>query len=157
MADKKLSINSGVKTIEVNDNGDYISIPMNDGAFYGRFKDFLAWLDAKQADMQKAPETAPQSATDAAEQGEDKPIDIGALSSALDTYTGLCKEICERLDALFGAGCCRKVFPGVEIPDFVLIDDFLEQITPILAEFAQERNERINLKYNSRRKGANSR
>ena len=32
-----LRVDSGIKNIEVNDNGDYISIPISDTSFYERY------------------------------------------------------------------------------------------------------------------------
>ncbi len=61
------------------------------------------------------------------------------------------------LDGLFGEGCCRKVFIGVETPGIELIGDFFEAITPLMQKFADERRDRISLMYNGRRKGAKSR
>ena len=65
------------------------------------------------------------------------------------------QECCERLDKVFGEGCCRKVF-GEIVPDELLIMDFIEQIGDVLHALGQERNRRMAEKYNRRRKGANT-
>lgn len=147
---EKLRIDSGVKKIEVNDAGECISIPINDSMFYERFSGFLNWLDRKHEEYRKRSEETAENGSESTKKGS---VDIREVVSE---QTKLSKEICVELDKLFGEGCCRKVFVDTEVPTLDLIDDFLEQITPLLEKFAKERNEKINLKYSRRRKGANS-
>lgn len=139
---KSLRVNTGVKRIEVNDNGDYIVINLSDNSFFTRFNSFLNWLNTKQAEL------------DASEWATGKEPDALMV---FDGYRALCKETCTQLDDFFGDGCCSKVFLGIEEPGIELIVDFLDQIIPILNEFAKERNENIRLKYSRNRKGAASR
>lgn len=139
---KSLRVNTGVKRIEVNDNGDYIVINLSDNSFFTRFNSFLNWLNTKQAEL------------DASEWATGKEPDALMV---FDGYRTLCKETCERLDDFFGDGCCSKVFFGIEEPGIELIVDFLDQIIPILNDFAKERSENIRLKYSKNRKGAASR
>lgn len=47
MGAASLRVDSGVKRIEVNDNGDYIAVNISDNSFFKRFDDFVAWLNAK--------------------------------------------------------------------------------------------------------------
>lgn len=46
----KLRVDSGIKNIEVNDNGDYISIPISDTAFYERFGALIKNFEKKQSE-----------------------------------------------------------------------------------------------------------
>lgn len=142
MEKERIRIDSGVREIEVNDNGDRICIPMNDNAFFKRVNGFLDWVDKEQAALGTRLKSGAET-------------DGGALD-AIDMQIKLSEEICAELDKLFGEGCCRKVFAGVQSPSIVLIWDFLEQLMPILQKFAGERNEKINFKYNRNRRGANT-
>ncbi len=146
----KLRVDSGIKNIEVNDNGDYISVPIRDTVFYQKFADIIRKFENKQDDIDRR-------YAELAEKHKDKPEeDIEALSDSIDLYVTLCKEICDDLDGLFGEGCCRKVFVGIQNPGVDLIGDFLDQITPLLNQYIEEQNQKINFKYNRNRKGARS-
>lgn len=146
----KLRVDSGIKNIEVNDNGDYISIPISDASFYERFGALLKNFERKQIDAQKEVDAL-------SEKHKDKPDDdTDAIVDTIQFYSDICRYTCAELDKLFGEGCCRKVFVGIENPSYELIGDFFEQITPLLNQYAKERNDRINLVYNRNRKGARS-
>lgn len=144
-----LRVDSGIKNIEVNDAGEYISIPISDAAFYDRFGALLKYFEQKQTETE-------QRAEELSEKYKDRPDDTDMMIDGIHLYSGLCRDVCAELDKLFGEGCCRKVFAGIENPGVELIGDFFDQIVPLLNRYAQERNEKISLKYNRRRKGARS-
>ena len=146
----KLRVDSGIKNIEVNDAGDYISIPISDAAFYERFCALLKNFEQKQIEIE-------QKAKDLSEKHKDKPDnDVNSIMDGIQLYAELCRYTCTELDNLFGEGCCQKVFVGAQNPSVELIGDFFEQITPLLNQYAQERNQKINLMYSRNRKGARS-
>lgn len=146
----KLRVNSGIKKIEVNDNGDYISIPISDATFYERFGTLIKNFEQKQFEIE-------QKSAALSEKHKDKEeFDADAIIDATSLYAEVCRYTCAELDKLFGDGCCRKVFVGIENPGIELIGDFFEQITPLLNQYAKERNQKINLMYSRNRKGARS-
>lgn len=146
-----LRVNSGIKNIEVNDNGDYISIPISDTSFFERFGEMMKNFERKQAEIE-------QQGKELSEKHKDKPDDdVDMIVDTISLYSQLCKDVCAELDNLFGDGCCQKVFVGIETPSVELIGDFFEKITPFLQKYAQERNQKINLLYNRNRKGARNR
>jgi len=146
----KLRVNSGIRIIEVNDNGDCISIPFSDTSFYEQFGAVMKNFEQKQAEIE-------QKAKKLSEKHKDKPKDdVDMIVDTMQLYSELCQYTCAELDRLFGEGCCKKVFVGIKNPGIELIGDFFEQITPLLNQYAQERNNRINLMYNRNRKGARS-
>lgn len=144
----KLRVNIGIKNIEVNDNGDYISIPISDSTFYEHFGEVMKNFEKKEAEYT-------QKAKELSEKHKDKPLDdVDAIVDSIQLYSSLCKDTCAELDKLFGDGCCKKVFVGVQNPSIELIGDFFEQITPLINQYAKERNQKIDLMYNRNRKGA---
>lgn len=151
MEKERLQIQNGMKEIEVNDKGECIYIPTNDNSFYRRFCSFLEWIEQKQKELKKEERKAAKAATEANEP------DIEEIREVLAMQVKICDEICSELDKLFGEGCCRKVFVGVESPDIVLICDFLEQIMPIMQKLFGERSKRISSMYSRDRKGARGR
>lgn len=145
-----LRINSNIKTIEVNDAGECISIPIGDTTFFERFGNIIKYFEQKKEEIDRQEK-------ELSEKYEGKPEDdIDRVMDAVRYYSELCREVCVQLDKLFGEGCCRKVFAGIEAPGVELIVDFFEQITPLLQKYFNERNQQINAKYNRARKGANS-
>ena len=141
-----LRVDSGIKNIEVNDNGDYISIPISDTSFYQRYADMIKNFEKKQAEIDLLEK-------ELSEKYKDKPADdVDMIVDTIGLYSNLCKDVCAEIDNLFGEGCCQKVFVGIETPSVELIGDFFEQITPLLQKYAQERNQKINLMYNRDRK-----
>lgn len=143
-----IRVDSGIKKIEVNDDGECISIPISDTAFYERFANILKYFDEKQKDIEQKVHEISEKYSD--NENTEKAFD------EVKMYSDLCRNVCSELDKLFGEGCCRKVFVGNEVPGIELIGDFFEQITPILQRFVQERNKKIELRYNRHRKGAHS-
>lgn len=159
---EKLRIDNGVRYIEVNDAGESISVNLNDTRFFERFAEFLKGLESRQgeADAVRKEFAGMMEKADAAEKnGEDETetlqLDFDKVMAAAKRRTALCEWACENLDRIFGEGCCRKVFGNVT-PDESLIEEFLDAVTPILDKFAAERHEKIRLRYNRGRKGANS-
>lgn len=149
---EKLRLDSGVKKIEVNDDGEYISINLSDNAFFDRFNGFINWFNEKQIEVDnKCKELAEKYSNQ-----EEEEFSFEKFSDSASLYTAICKDVSNHLDSLFGDGCLKKVFPDVQLPGFELIIDFLDAITPYLEKYAKERNEKINLKYNRNRKGARS-
>ena len=148
MEREKLRIECDVREIEVNDDGECIYIPMDDNTFFKRVDNFLNWLEERQATLEKEEESRPKLKNDTPEAKFDM------IKEAVELQARLSEEVCTELDKLFGEGCCRKVFVGVQSPSIILIWDFLDQLMPYLQKFARERNEKINLKYNKNRKAA---
>lgn len=145
-------IDSGVKRIEVNDAGEYITIDLKNNDYFERFRQFLKWLDRKQEEVtRKAKELEEKHPRSGEERG-----DIDAIAAYMELQKETCDDISKQLDSLFGDGCMRKVFPDVSSPAIDLIWDFLEAVMPYLEKYAKERNESINLRYNRNRKGARS-
>jgi len=145
-----LRVDSGIKRIEVNDNGEYIEIPISDTSFFERFGALIKHFEKKQLEIE-------QQGKKLSEKHKGKPDDdADMIVDTIDLYSNLCKDVCAELDNLFGEGCCQKVFVGIKTPSVELIGDFFEKITPLLQKYANERNQKINLMYNRNRKGARS-
>ncbi len=155
---EKLRLDSGIKKIEVNDDGEYISINLSDNTFFDRFNKFINWFDEKQVEVDKKSKELAEKYSKESEAGEneEKDLNFEKITDLTSLYKDICDDVSKQMDNLFGDNCLRKVFPDVQSPGFELIIDFLDAIAPILKKYAQERNEKINLKYNRSRKGARS-
>lgn len=140
-----LRAETGIKTIEVNDNGECISFSVIDNNFFQTFYDFIVWMESQEdviANMAKENES-------------EKKDDLEYIGKIIKARGDIVKEACAKIDAIFGEDACKKVFCGI-VPDFYAISDFLEKVTPFISKYAKERHENIVLKYNKNRKGARS-
>ena len=128
---EKIRVNSGI-TVEVNDNGDTITIPVDDMQFMDRFYGMINQFQdaANRLSAVKTEETKEQ------------------LRAIIEE----CNKLTEEIDAVFGAGCCKKVF-GDMVPNPYLVIDFFNQLKPIVGRYASARQSKIAQKYNSKRQG----
>jgi len=138
----RIKIDSGIKKIVVNDDGDYIALNVADTAFYSRFAAMVDWMEIEMAHAKEIGDKL-ESAKD-----------IHEKTAAILEMTKIYEECGRQVDAFFGPDTCAKVFGGVTAPDALLLGEFFEQITPIVEEAVRERGEAINSKYNRNRKGA---
>lgn len=126
-----IRVNGGAKKIEVNDEGEFILLPVGDDGFT---RDFYRLLE----DFRKRAEAVRVTKED--------------IAGSMDQVVGLSAEMKEKVDALFGPGTCGKVF-GELTPGVDLLLDFFYQLLPFFEESVKKRSERMN-KYSARRTGS---
>lgn len=137
-----IRVDTGVKRIEVNDNGDYITLNLNDHDFPNRF---FAMLDKVQ-EITTEMEPKEQEIRKTHEAGS---MELLRALSALDNDVH--RAIAAEVDTLFDPDTCRKVFGDI-VPGVELYDDFFQQLTPYIKEFGKERAKRLS-KYSAARTG----
>lgn len=137
-----IRVNTGEKKIEVNDNGDFITLNFGDHDFPNRF---FAMLDR----VQKLAEEAGPQETAIRETFESGSMELARELTKLDCTVH--RAIMEEVDGLFGADTCRKVFGDI-VPGVELFDDFFQQLLPYFEQFGKERAERLS-KYSAARVG----
>ena len=131
---EKIRVSRGV-TIEVNDNGDTITMNADDQQFVEKFYGLIE----KSNDISK----------------ELKREDVQKLSDheQLKVVIVKIKELMKDIDVLFGTDSCKKIF-GEIVPHPYLIADFFEQLKPIVKKHVDARQRKIAEKYNNKRKGS---
>lgn len=142
----KLRVNSGIKTIEVNDAGECIQFSVTDSSFFESFFELINWFEGDE--LKKSIDELESKKGTADE-------DITALQVLLDMHKGIITQAMGKIDSIFGSEASSKIFCGT-IPDIYAIVDFFEQITPYIEKYAKERNRDISKKYSTNRKGAKS-
>lgn len=130
---ERLIFDNGNKKIQVNDDGDYIILPMGDNAFPKRMIYFSEKAELIYNELAKKEKEL--SGSDIAT--------ISEMRAELYTKIGTC------FDETFGIGSCEKVF-GNSAPAQDLMVDFLEQIQPLVERFANERRAVIEKKYQAK-------
>lgn len=137
-----IRVNTGAKKIEVNDNGDFITLNFGDHEFPSKF---FAMLDKVQ---EMAKEAKPKE--DAIRETYDADsLELHRAILALDCE--LHRAIAAEVDGLLGPDTCRKVFGDI-VPGVELFDDFFTQLMPYFEEAGKERAQRMS-KYSAARTG----
>lgn len=131
----EIRVNSGI-VVNVNDNGDTITINVEDQGFIDKLFGFYNRIDSVANEM-NTPEMKEKS-------------DHEQLEIVIEKT----KEIMRDIDDMFGADACKKIFGDI-IPSPYLIADFLDQLMPIANQYMDERQKKIAEKYSRKRKGGN--
>lgn len=129
----EIRVNSGI-VVNVNDNGDTITINVEDQSFIDKLFGFYNRIDSVANEM-NTPEMEGKSERE-----------------QLDSVIEKTKEIMKDIDGMFGDNACKKVFGDI-IPSPYLIADFLDQLVPIANQYMDERKKKIAERYNRKRKG----
>ncbi len=132
----KIRVNSGI-VIEVNDNGDTITVNTEDQMFLEKFISLSEKFDEITQELHN---------TEIKDKGERE-----KLRWQIDKT----KEIMAGIDDMIGEDTCKKVFGNI-IPNPYLIADFFEQLTPIAEQYMSARQKKISEKYSRNRKGSRS-
>ena len=135
-----IRVNTAVRKIEVNDNGDFITLNFSDNSFPDRFFVMLDHIQQRAADVQ-AQEAEIQ----------EKFGNNGSAQAAAALYRHFHEDIMAEVDALFGPETCRKVFGDI-VPGIELFDDFFTQLTPYFEEYGKDRAAKLS-KYSADRTG----
>lgn len=133
-----IRINSGVKKIEVNDDGDYITLPLGNDTF---IRDFYKTLDDVQKRV-KDEQSKVKSSSD----------DSDNILEEMDRVIGVGDYLLEQTERLFGEGTCKKVFGDMR-PGVSMFMEFFDAIIPFIEEYQKERDSRLN-KYGAGRTGS---
>lgn len=150
-----IKIDNGLRKIGVNDDGEYIELSVNDKTLTERFAGLLKWLDEQQEAIDRRGKELAEKYGNGpiieAQEDGGVSVNTGALAAVTKTETDIYRECCKKLDEVFGEDTCRKVFGNI-VPGTELIEDFLEQMAPILEKMSAERGEKIQLRYDRRKK-----
>lgn len=133
-----IRINKGVQKIEVNDDGDYILLPLGDDTF---IQSFYKMLD----DVKKKAETAAGESSSKEESPE-------SILGEMEKVVGVGDFLFDKTEHLFGEGTCRKVFGEIR-PGVSMFMEFFDAIIPFIEEYQRERDSRLN-KYGAGRMGS---
>lgn len=127
----RVNTNQDVKTIEVNDSGDTITLNLGDISFTSNLLSLL----------QDFGEAAERISGKAAELSGTDPEKLTKLMELADFNVNVCNTLKQRVDDVLGPDTCKKVFgdgtPG--IPDLM---DFFGQLMGIVNRFTGAQTEK---------------
>ena len=123
-----IRVNTGAKRIEVNDNGDYITLNFGDNSMPNRFYAMIdrvnEKLGASVAEAEKI-------------EAEHQRGDDGYSRATAALWRRVHEDIRDEIDGFFGEGTCKKVFGDI-LPGIELYDDFFNQLIPYFREAGEE-------------------
>ena len=139
-----IRVDTGDRRIEVNDQGEVITLCFSDQGFPGRVFSMIERIQdmAREAEAQEAEIRARHSGD-----GDS----FAYLKEAAQKNEEIHRAIMAQVDGVFGQGTCRKVF-GEIVPDAALFQDFFDQLTPYFEKYGRERAEKLK-KYSAARTG----
>lgn len=137
---EKIRLQRNVKHIEVNDNGEYITLDFDDLDLPYRYYGMLKKLEK---DRVKFSEELAEKFKD--KSAEDCTEELVNAERELNIYFR------DAVDEVFGAGTCRKVYGDI-LPSLEMHLQFFDALRPFFEEEAKRRQERMS-KYSARRMG----
>lgn len=141
----KLRVSSSARRIEVNDEGEYITLDLGDQAFLPSLMEIIDDFNAQMPEYQKRAEELDAEPDETEEQRFDK--QRKALAYNLEIH----RKLRDRLDGVFHDEVCRKVFGGI-VPPIDAYAEFFELLTPFIQKYGRERAQKMG-KYSADRAG----
>lgn len=125
-----IRVKSGIKRIEVNDDGEYIELHLGDSSFPVRYFEMTDRVTEKINEMQPRALELDQKYRDAPNAERQRAM----CAFSLELHAMIRDEV----DGFFGEGTCRKVFGDI-VPTLEMYSDFFEQLKPFFSAYAAER------------------
>lgn len=137
-----IRVNTGAKKIEVNDEGECITLNFGDQTFPTRFFAMRDEIEAKFPEFNAKFQEIDKAGLDEMEYAKA----VAQMNLEIHEF------FASKIDGLFGAETCRKVFGDI-VPGLELYADFLDKISPFFQAYGQEKARKLTAKYNAGRKG----
>ncbi len=136
----KIRLQRNIKRIEVNDNGEYITLDFDDLELPYRYYGMLKKLEKDRVKF----------SAELAEKLKGKPASV-CTEELVNAERELNIYFRDAVDEVFGEGTCRKVYGDI-LPSVEMHLQFFDALRPYFEEEAKRRQERMN-KYSARRMG----
>lgn len=141
----KITLQSGVKQIQVNENGDCITFDARDQGFTERFMNLLKDFTNKKAEYDAEIKELQSMPCDTEEQ------QIARAIAALEFNSIVCNWMAEQINAVFQDDVKQKVFGDIT-PTGEAWAEFMYQLAPIVQTAKAEQSERVR-KYTAKYTG----
>lgn len=141
----KITLQSGVKRIQVNENGDFITFDARDQGFTERFMNLLKDFTNKKAEYDAEIKELQSMPCDTEEQ------QIARAIAALEFNSIVCNWMAEQINAVFQDDVKQKVFGDIT-PTGEAWAEFMYQLAPIVQTAKAEQSERVR-KYTAKYTG----
>lgn len=137
----KIRIARNIKRIEVNDNGEFITLDFDDLNLPYRYYGMIKRLEKDRVKFAQELQEKLRDKT-----GMDSAEELVNAERELNIYFR------DAIDEVFGEGTCRKVYGDI-LPSIDMHLQFFDAIRPYFEEEAQRRRQKMN-KYSAKRSGS---
>lgn len=137
----KIRITRNIKRIEVNDNGEFITLDFDDLNLPYRYYGMLKRLEKDRVKFAQELQEKLRDKT-----GMDSAEELVNAERDLNIYFR------DAVDEVFGEGTCRKVYGDI-LPSIDMHLQFFDAIRPYFEEEAQRRRQKMS-KYSAKRSGS---
>lgn len=137
----KIRITRNIKRIEVNDNGEFITLDFDDLNLPYRYYGMLKRLEKDRVKFAQELQEKLRDKT-----GMDSAEELVNAERDLNIYFR------DAIDEVFGEGTCRKVYGDI-LPSIDMHLQFFDAIRPYFEEEAQRRRQKMS-KYSAKRSGS---
>lgn len=137
---EKIRIQRNIKRIEVNDDGEFITLDFDDLELPYRYYAMIKNFDKDRVKF----------ANELSQKLKGKPAAI-VSEELVDAERKMNIYFRDAIDKVFGEGTCRKVYGDI-LPSFEMHMQFFDLLRPYFEEEAKRRQEKMN-KYSARRMG----
>ena len=141
-----IRVDTGVRKITVNDEGETISLNFADQSFPVRYFNMVDEFQSQQEIFQKEEDDLVKECEENQLSEYERMRKTAAFNLKIHEFFK------ERVEALFGADACRKVFGDI-VPSVDMYMDFISQLAPYFEKYGKERQKKLMQKYNPKRKG----
>ncbi len=141
----KITLQSGIKRIQVNESGDCITFDARDQGFTERFMKLLKDFSDKKAEYDSKITNIQSMPCDTEEQ------QIAKAATALEFNSAVCSWMTEKINAVFLDDVKQKVFGDIT-PTGEAWAEFMYQLAPIVQKAKVEQSERVR-KYTAKYTG----
>lgn len=154
---RKITHESAIEKVELNDWGDYILVDPSDATFWGRFTGMLKAIEDKGKELDKL-------GAELSQKYEGKPMltedgaDLDQIKLFVSIQIQNQKFMAEEISKVFGQDIFQKYFRAHYevnkdfVPDEECLYDFVDKVGAVLAEIYGQRRIALNKKYNANRK-----
>ena len=142
----KISVSAGLKRIQVNDNGDFITFDARDQGFADRFGELLKSFNQKKDEYDKKVKEIQSMPNETREQ------QAFIVLAALEFNSDLCAWMAEQVNAVFQDDVKAKVFGNIT-PTGEAWAEFLYQLAPIVYKAKAEQSEKVRQYKKKKKKG----
>lgn len=149
--------------IIVNEYEDKIFINIDDTTFVTKVINLYQWFDKKSVEIEKLNSDYQEKMKNIEANKDVAAEDLDIYKDFLKQVTDIYRDICERIDELFGEGTIKKYFRklyeayGDEfVPDDECIEDFIDEITPVIEQLFKIRKDNIRSRYHKKNKRSGS-
>lgn len=141
-----IRVDTGVRKITVNDEGETISLNFADQSFPVRYFNMVDEFQSQQEIFQKEEDDLIKECEENQLSEYERMRKTAAFNLKIHEFFK------ERVEALFGTDACRKVFGDI-VPSVDMYMDFISQLAPYFEKYGKERQKKLMQKYNPKRKG----